>query len=194
MSEVSLDDLFKEAVKEMRKAAVAATKPARKAEATPPANRRYDWPENYNRGQNIGLLHKETGTLLGVFSEWIHKTEPDVRKLVREESELPLHAVEEVSGDWGKHTPSRVPYTPSASLVYHHAELTVSLAQDSLTAHVQLEVSCQGIAILEARLQSPCTFGGPDSILCLPPGTNIFPALSRESKLAIREFICPSNS
>ena len=188
--ELTLDDLFRTAKEHLRAEAAAKVK-AVKRTGEPKARtgaKLYSDPDNWNRGHNIALLHRPTQTLLGVFSEWLHKTEPEVRKLVREESELPIHHVEEVEGEWGAATPKALDHAASEAR-FEIIETLITLTAPAVTAYACLHITLQGAGILSVRLGTALSFGAADTLLQLPAGTDILSQMTHESKLSLRSLL-----
>ena len=192
--EIDLDDLYREAKAAVRLEAetrVAKAKATVRRPGEPKARegaKLWSDPDNWNRGKNVALLHRETQTLLGVFSEWTHVSEPDCRRLVREEAELPVHCIEEVSGDWGWKGPVALDHEDS-TVRELTTELYVTLTRPAVTAYCLLTVVTQLAGIHSVKLHASLSFGGEGEILFLPAGTNILPVMSQESKIALREVL-----
>lgn len=112
MSEISLDDLFREA----RAAVRLAAKQPKQAEPLPLGV--YENPANWKPTRGIALIHAETQTLLGNFTEYMHRSVVGARRLVRESPGLPVVATETISGDW--HLARETPIAPKRAW---HTEL-----------------------------------------------------------------------
>lgn len=182
----SLDDLFKEAKQHVRltKTAKLVAPPPPKAEP----GRLYSDPANWNRGKNVALMHRETRNLLGVFAEWHHKTVPGARRLVRDETGLPIHAVEEVEGYWGLGITRPIDYCHRSVEEVEIPQMLLHLADPCVTTFARLMVVFQGAGILAAKTLERLDFGGAgDTVLSLPPGTNIYASLTHECKVALRK-------
>lgn len=183
---ISLDDLFKE-VKHTARVMKAAKLDA------PPTDPRalYTNPGNWTRTRGIALIHADTETLLGNFSEFIHKSLANCRRLVREEVPMLIAATERVSGDWWIGKLSEVPMAREEWHSHHKLVLHIQLSRLGVHApdcSIITYVSFGAIARVE--LVSDTTFAqmqGAEQLLFLPAGTNILPELLTDIKVAIRK-------
>lgn len=185
LSSLSLEDLFAEAkaaVKAKRKADFLA-KEKRAAEPEPPAIAFGD-PVNWVEGTGVALIHRETQTFLGNFRSYRHKSDPEIRRLVRSEEPIAVSGVEEV--DFG-YTPPETPI--SSPRAETQAFLTVDLELDTplvSARHVLVCVHYHNGWTARVVLVEPTTFAEQGEILQLPAGVDVLPALSRASKQAVR--------
>lgn len=178
--DTSLDDLFKEARAAFRKdKVVVAKRKAAELDDAPDTQGIYRNPANWIRGRSIALIHAETQTLLGNFTEYRHRTVADARRLVREEASSEAACVEYVSGDWWM-LPQEVPkqrrlWKESKLLTLPFAHLT------------HLGVSAKAISVYavfgegsldRVDLASETIFGGGSSLLTLPAGVDIMRELT----------------
>lgn len=169
--ELSLDDLFKEAKAAMR--AERATK-AKLPPPNPETEGIYRNPANWIRTRGVALMHSETLTLLGNFTEYRHKTVPDARRLVRETDPLPIEATEYLNGDWWM-KPEEVPKTKrlwkeSKLLTLPYANLShLGVHARSLCVYA---VFGEG-SLDRVDLASDSIFGGGSVLMNLPAGTDI---------------------
>lgn len=188
---LSLDELFSEARAHVRvEAAAAKRKQERKAinPEKPKPQALYADPANWTRTRGVALVHRETKTLLGNFSEYVHVSVPDCRRLVREESPISVSAIEEVSGEWGWTVPVRES-PPDVSLSVREILLSVCLTAPEVNAIAALRVHLQGAGILRVELAEDTHFGSLDQFLLLPAETNILPVLAHHSKMNLREAL-----
>lgn len=188
---LSLDELFSEARAHVRvEAAEAKRKQERKAvdpqKARPQAL--YADPANWTRTRGVALIHSESRTLLGNFSEYVHISIPDCRRLVREESPISVSSIEEVSGEWGWTGPVKE-YHQDSSLSVRELVLSVCLTAPEVNAIAALRVHLQGAGILRVELAEDTHFGSLDQFLALPADTNILPVLAYHSKVNLREAL-----
>lgn len=183
---ISLDDLFKEVKR------TARVMKAAKVEAPLPDPRAiYTNPENWTRTRGIALIHVDTETLLGNFSEYVHKSIAACRRLVREDAPLLVSATERVTGGWWIGESGT---QPEAAAEWH--------SRHELILHIQLErlgvhaPNCSIIthvsygAITRVELASDTTFAqmqGAEQLLFLPARTNILLELPFDLKVAIRK-------
>lgn len=188
---LSLDELFSEARAHVRvEAAAAKRKQERKAinPEKPCPQALYADPANWTRTRGVALVHRETKTLLGNFSEYVHVSVPDCRRLVREESPISVSAIEEVSGEWGWAGPGKDTHQDS-SLSVRELVLGVCLSAPEVNAIAALRVHLQGAGILRVELAEDTHFGSPEQFLLLPAETNILSVLAHHSKVNLREAL-----
>lgn len=193
LSSLSLDELFKEARSAMRKQKereLAAPKPSKSVEPALKVNLHSNWVAQ----RSLALVHQETSTLLGTFTEYTNKHFPGARRLVREFTELPVTSSEYVTGVWGgpQVEPVQAPKRPWNTMRTLEVDLVlkdlhVSAARVAVTAYY-------GEGTLDAvELEEAATFASPPSavpfsLFNLPKGTNVLAELSIHSINAIREL------
>lgn len=186
---LSLDELFSEARAHVRVEAEAMKrKQERKAvtPAKPKPQALYADPANWTRTRGIALIHAETKTLLGNFSEYLHVSVPDCRRLVREEVPISIEAYEEVSGAWGW-IPAATSPLQNLEVATHELLLGVCLDTPAVNAIAALHVVAQGAGILRVELLEDTHFGSPEQFLLLPAGVNILPVMAHHSKINLRQ-------
>ena len=178
----SLDELYAAARAAMRAQAAKAAK-APKSTTVPSApddSGIYRNPDNWTRGAPVMLIHEETGSLLGYFVEWKHKTVPGARRLVREELvHAPTHAkVEYISGSFPEQAlPAAAPPKPWKTQLSCLSDVT--LLDFGLSAcEVPLECFFGEGALSKVELVIDTSFASPGQVLILPANTNILPRLS----------------
>jgi len=185
---LALDALFAECKAHERKAVPTGVGVSRNITQKIEASQLYAKAENWVLARNLALIHAETQTLLGNFQEWLHKSVPNCRRLVRVESPLVVSGTEQVSGTWGWTPPKRLEHQNS-SLVRYEVTVDCQLAMPAVNAvATRLRVDCQGAGILAIRLVAATDFSddlGLD-VLSLPAETNLLPMLSLLTKQAIR--------
>jgi hypothetical protein len=189
----SLDSLFAAAKAHIRDKA-AAEKKARERKTTPDKiepSALFSNPANWYPARSVALIHKETNTLLGHFRELLHRSVPDCRRLVREDSPALIEAVEYVSGTWGWTPPKALDHQGSTIC---ETELTIELSIGLPLPHfavVPIKVVTQGAGILRVELLAPAQFVADTeaSFLELPAGTNLLATLTTAAKAAIREAL-----
>lgn len=183
----SLDALVTAAIKQ----AVAKTAKPKKdsgnstVKAIP--SERYSNPANWKAARKIALIHKDSNTLLGAFREMLHLTEPDCRRLVREDSPSLIDAQEFVTGTWGWVEPPRDDSERAPAVVITRLDLEIQLANPAVGGQGQLLVHTQGSGILRIELLHSLTLSDPlgQQFLTLPAGTNLLPVLAYQTKLSI---------
>ena len=144
-------------------------------------------PENWTRTQGVALIHAETITLLGNFSEYVHKTVPNCRKLLRESHPIAVLAVERVSGSWWLGEERR----PEPKQQWHERRPAIlHLHLDKLKVHspaceVVACLSYGGLARVELALDTQFAQedGKQEQLLFLPAGTNVLGEMSLDSKI-----------
>ena len=197
---MTLDDLFAVAKKQ-----IVADRLEEKAEAKKPKRIRtpddlkppsetsalFANPDHWEQQPlGVAIIHEESDTLLGSFVEYIHKTVPKCKKLVRSESSLTVGRTERVSGDWWIEKREEV----EEDQPWHTKKMVVvDVLLASLQCHspaVQLIVHLSYGAMCRAELLEDTTFGQlegtPEQLLFLPKGTNLLPVLSREAKINLK--------
>ena len=179
MSDLTLDELFATATAEYKKTLTGKQRPAPTIAPTPSTQ--------WQRGFNIRLMHRETNSTLGDFSEW--KQADGTRKLVREpDNSLPIHKLEWISGYWGARHPVPQVYV-EADERFGMEILVVLEAEEEYHGTASLTVVIKDGAVHSAVLLVETSFSSPSEILILPPLFNIYPLLTRTSKIALFEEV-----
>jgi len=192
----SLDELFAVAKKEFNKARAGELHESRKGrrvhdkdDAPAPPAELFQRPENWRRTRGIALIHAETETLLGNFSEYLHISVAGARKLIREETPIAIAATERVSGDWWI---TRKEEVVAAESWHRTALAVIDLALPSLLVHspatpVKVLISYGGIARVELEVETQFVqTEGAEQLLTLPAGVNVLPVMSHDSKVAVK--------
>ena len=181
--------------KEVRRATFAAKPQAKSKQAAPVANtpprQLYLDPANWTRVTGVALIHAESQTLLGNFIEWQHRTQPDVRKLVRTEEIVAVTRTESVSGDWWlgvERRPEPKQSSHEKRTVFVHLHLR-DLGVHSPACEVIACLVYGGIARVELAIDTMCAQedGSPEQLLMLPAGTNVLEVMTLDCKLALRK-------
>lgn len=180
----SLDDLFREAKREMKKAHKELKKASvdnTTVKAVPSSL--YTDPRNWIEGRAIALISKESSTLLGVFRELLHVSVNNCRRLVRAPADTPIDAVETISGI----VPS-LPAIHSGSIYIPQVRRVATLLELDFgnQAITEVDVHFHDGGIERVVLTEDTGFSSDTGILELPAGTNILPMLTRESKKAVK--------
>lgn len=196
---ISLDELFAAARKSYREQQAKATKAHERraikdtetAPITPQAL--FLDPANWERKRGVALIHTPSETVLGNFSEYVHKSVVNCRKLVREASPISVSATERVSGDWwlGQHRVTEKPpmwrYAREAILHLHLSELKLHAPAASVKAFIayggieRVELAADTMLAPEGETES--------SLVFLPAGVDILPVMSRDCKISLRETL-----
>lgn len=192
----SLDDLFQDAVlaqarknPKARKGADPAFRNALDA-AAKKMQELYTLPENWTRARGVALIEKSSATLVGNFSEYIHKTVPNTRRLVREHIPISIDATEVVEGYMGESMAMRL---HGSSWSERHAA-TEDLLLDQLMVgapQVQVEVCLHLGAIVRVELVQDTQLASASgaTILKLPAGTDVFWQLSQDTRTVLRKAV-----
>ena len=193
--EISLYELFSEAKAHiLNERAVAKRKLERRSLEAPPkqdTQALFANPDNWLRTRGVALIHAETETLLGNFSEYVHRSVPDCRKLVREETPICVTAAERVSGNWWLGAERR----PEPKQSWHEQRTAIiHLHLGKLMLHAPI---CEVVAhlsygsIARVELAIDTQFAGEESVteqlVFMPAGTNILEVMSQDCKLALRK-------
>lgn len=169
-----LDDLFQEAKRAMR-----LTKGKLPPPALPDPHALYTNPANWTRGRNLALVHRETGTLMGLFTEYSHRTERLTRKLVRAADIQSIDSTELFDGPLFS---PPIPKVTSSRLPWHTA---LRIETSLLISSMQVESSCSllfrfGAGCLDSiKLERETLFSNPSGMyMQLPAGTDLLPQLT----------------
>lgn len=149
-----------------------------------PAQTLYLNPDNWERTRGVALIHSETQTVLGNFSEYIHKTVPGCRKLVRESAPISISASEQVAGSWWlediKPEPRQVWHEQRPALIHLHlSKLSVHAPGVEVIAHL----SYGSLARVELAAETQfAQEGSAPQLLTLPAGANVLEVMSGDCK------------
>ncbi len=173
MTDTSLDDLFKEAKAALRNQ-VAAKAKVKACSPAPDTEGIYRNPANWIRGRGIALVHAETQTLLGNFTEYRHRLVADARRLVREVPAPPVEVTEYIHGDWWM-IPEEVPLPKR--LWKERRLLTLPVADLPHLGVWAKDLSVYAVfgegSLDRVDLASNSIFGGGSVLLNLSAGTDI---------------------
>ena len=188
--ETSLDDLFREAKAHILVERKAKALRVLKQEKDPDTSALYSNPENWNRTRGIALIHEETQTLLGNFSEYVHRSVAECRRLVREAIPITVSATESVSGSWwiaadASPEPRQDWHEKRPAIIHLHL---TKLAVHSPCCEVEVHLSYGGIVRVELAVDTQFAQedGKAAQLLFLPKGTNVLGEMSQDSKVALR--------
>ncbi len=148
-------------------------------------------PENWTRTRGLALVHKESDTLLGNFSEYLHNTVKGARKLVREESPLSVSGTEYVEGSWwlGR---DRVVKPREEWREKRRAFVKVHLPSLGLFAPlVEIEAHIAFGGIHRVELVEETQFATEDgrALVTIPKGINVLEELSWDAKVSVKKEI-----
>ncbi len=193
MGDISLDDLWATARASIRVEKEAAARKTTKRVAEAPkalsTTALFADMENYTRTRGVALIHEETETVLGNFSEYVHRTVAGCRKLIREEAPISVSAQERVSGSWWlgeKRTiePRSEWHEKRPAIIHLHLE---KLGVHAPATEVVVHLSYGSVARVELALDTQFAADSSDreELLMLPAGTNIIEVMSRDCKIAL---------
>jgi len=187
LSHLSLDELFAQARAAVKRERGEAHK--RKAKdpvaPLPEPHTVFSNPDNWTRTRGLALIQRSTQTLLGNFWEWQHRSVKDARRLVRSAEPILVEGVEEI--DLTLAAPSAVPL---GEKVETQREVRIDVLLETpkvFSAAVPLLVHYYDNWTAKATLISPTLFAEGAEILLLPAGVDIFPVLTRETKILLRK-------
>ena len=190
-----LEDLFTDAMlqRKLRKPARLADPSLRDAlDATARRMRElYTNPENWERTRGVALIDEATQTLVGNFSEYVHRTIARTRKLIREHQPIAIAATEIVKGYLGEQTQER--FRAGGSWTEAREGIMDLLFEEMQVGAPQVRVLVRlylgGVARIE--LVAPTQLSSADGgiVLQLPAGINILEQLSQDSRHAARRAV-----
>lgn len=181
----TLDELFAEAAPQAR----VRRDPSKLQKS--PSHASFSDPVNWLRMRGVAIFHKETNTLLGNFSEYIHKSVANCRKLVRESAPIAVSASEYIEGNWWLpdtqilEAPRVWQETRLAMMKVHMPELNAFCPLVKLKACLEHG----GIARVELATETQFADSDGNQLLFLPAGTNILPCMTLDSKITLRQEI-----
>lgn len=149
----------------------------------------FSLPENWERTRGVAVIDRDTATLVGNFSEYVHRSVKGCRKLLREHSPISVSGTEYVSGWLGESMALRRGEWGSREDAYR---VKVTLFFDELAVGAP---DCQVIAwaylggIRRVELVEDTQFAGASGnvIISLPACTNVWEAMDHTSKAALRK-------
>jgi len=179
IEDTSLDDLYRQAKAAMREQVKAKAKTPLVVEEDPDIGL-YRNPANWVKGKAVALLHEETKTLLGHFTEYTHKTVPNCRRMVREDCSTKVEAVEYVKGAWA---PAAVP--AATKRIWNTSVEVICdirlLDFQASACEVVVEAFFGEGRLERVEIVAEVTFASPSQFFTLPAGTNIFPQMALAS-------------
>lgn len=196
---LALDDLLTRAMAKQtphkpRRKPTDTISPQELAAADKRMKERFTLPENWELVRVVALIHEETDTLLGNFTELKHKLTPGCRRLVRVNVPTEVQEFERVSG---AHWLNPSPMTGKTDSVNAEEErdAVCDLSLPELghvfapAAMVTVKLVWGGIS--EVRLSDETRFFDKDkrTHLVLPEGLDVLEVMSLESKLKLREWL-----
>lgn len=150
-------------------------------------NAKYLNPDNWTRTKGVALIHAETQSLLGNFSEYLHKD--GTRKLLREELPISVSETEVVEGSWwlgeGR-KPEPVQSWHEQRMAVLHLHLG-ELGLHSPAVEVTVHLSYGSIARCELAVET--TFAqteGGEQLVTFAAGTDVLQCMSRDCRIKLR--------
>jgi len=150
----------------------------------------YSNPDNWKRTRGLMIIDHATHSVIGNYSEYIHRQQPTTRKLIREHQPIAIDGQEEVDGFLGSELERKVRGIEWDS----EKEIQMAVLLDEIFAEapeVKMKVCMQVATVVRAELLNDTQFATPSGnlLLKLPAGTNIWPAVSTDTKNAVRKVI-----
>ena len=182
LDNTSLDDLFKEARRALHGQQVGVAKAKEKAGAAPATPEDPYHSSAWVKTRGVALIHEETHTVLGNFTEYTNRFIPGARRLVRELEVPAVRVVEYVTGVWGEPTPEPVRSTRVVE-GWRTLEISLNLAAMKVqTGKTQVKAFFADGTLTRVELLQDTTFasnapGEYFHLLCLPTGSNVLPQL-----------------
>lgn len=156
-------------------------------------NTTYTNPENWQRTRGIALIHRSacgTLTLLGNFSELMHKRNTKVRKLVRENEPIAISAEEIVTGDWWirKETAEAI----ASRDHFETRQITFDLELDELQVYAKdaaIRIHLKNNHIARVELTEQTKFICPTNriFVYFPADLDVLEGMSFTNKIALRQ-------
>lgn len=150
----------------------------------------YTLPENWEARRGIALIDKGTKTFIGNFREYVHRTIPSTRKLLREHQPIAIDATEELDGYFGEHFATKH-YGISWE---REVEAVADLWMDELMVGcpaVRLLIKLRLGALVRVELQADTQFASVNgaALLRLPAGTDVLDQISVDSRTGVRRQV-----
>jgi hypothetical protein len=188
-----LEDLYTDAMltRKMRVARKVADPSMRNAlDATAKKMKElYTLPENWERSRGVALIDKDSRTLIGNFSEYLHRTIAGTRKLLREHQPIAIDATEEVSGYLGEELTNRM-RGHSTWTEERHAILDLLLPElmvGSPEAPVKIGLYLGTVVRVDLQQETQFASMSGATVLILPAGTNVLEQLGPDGRNAVRK-------
>jgi len=195
-AKIELEELFADADKARRRdkhlALMDAAKPRRSAPKEEKPSALFADPKNWQRTRGIALIHADTQTLLGNFSEYRHRTVDGCRRLVKEDELLHVEGTESVAGDFWLGDRKE---TVVRSTVWNAVrELCINLHLPELQlwnpeADVRVCFEYGSIARVELAADTHFCDGPGPSMMVLPKGVDVYQVMALDAKVKLRAAI-----
>ncbi len=183
--EITLDNLFREAVTAMKR---EAAKPKRVEEKVPGPTPQALWanPDNWKHNRFVTLIHETTKDVLGIYEELVHVKHPTSRRLVAAPDAKP-EAVEYVRGAWAIQ-----PALPETCHKHSLHEVCLDLRKLGVAAiRCKVDLHLAYDELVEVTLLESTTFASADKelIIQLPSHSNVLPVLGQNCKAELTELV-----
>jgi len=149
----------------------------------------YLLPENWERTRGVALIDKTTHTLIGNFSEYLHRSVPKTRKLLREHTPISIDATEIIEGYLGEELGARLKghskWTEQrrAKMALLFPELMIGAPEVQVMISIYLGVIVRIDLIEETQFASM----SGNIIFSLPAETNVLEHLDADGRKAARK-------
>jgi len=150
----------------------------------------YSNPENWTRTRGLALVDKQTHTVIGNYSEYIHNQVPSTRKLIREHQPIAVDGMEEIDGYLGPEKELSV-----RSITWDKTFPAVEgIVLDELGVEapaVEVTICTRFNMTVKVTLDADTQFASASGnvLLQFPAGTDIFPACSTDTKISLRKWV-----
>ena len=147
-------------------------------------------PANWQAGRGVALIHADTDTLLGNFTEYLHRSVPNCRKLLADGLNLQISAIERVAGNWWL-SPKRVVVKPAPWFEKRPYVLHLNLGKiEAYSSCTEVNVCLEYGAIARVELAADTQLtstGATEGLVFLPAGTDVLGVMSLDCKVQMRK-------
>lgn len=151
----------------------------------------FSLPENWERTRGLAMIDKASGTLIGNFSEYTHRTVKGCRKLLREYALIEVSGTEYFSGWLGESMKLKRENWDTVEDV-HSVQLTLWL-DELMVGSPEVKVVAFSYlgGVRRVELSQDTQFAGPSGnlVITLPKDTNVWEAMDVGSKMRLRKEI-----
>lgn len=186
-----LDAMLNDAVREQAKRTVRALPSKEDKPLVPKAKLTSGFylAQNWETRRVISLIHRETNTLLGNFTEQVYLPNPRTKRFTRVDSPMPTDGTDYVSGDWWLRQETERHTDPKSWIESRDAIIGITLAECGLhcdMAEVTVRLEHGWIARVELRGETRFTCAQRNTFLILHAGLDVLEGMSLDSKLALK--------
>lgn len=154
-------------------------------------------PENWEARRSVSLIHRESNTLLGNFTEYVYIPNPRTTKLVRVDTPTATEGTEYVSGDWWLRQDAERAASIKQWIESKDAVIGITLVECGLhcdAAEVTVRLEHGWIARVELKAPTRFTCAQRHTFLILQEGLDVLAAMSLDSKLALKSELAIGES